>query len=244
MCLLLVQSKPESKILDAGCGPGTITSSMAALIPTSLVVGVDFSESVIEKARAQSNLPPNCSFQAADITSLPFEDGSFDVVYTSQVLCHISAATSALVELRRVCKPGGFVACREGDIPATMIFPSTSALKSWKEAMIKTALQNKCDPAFGRALISLALDAGFDSTDIDFSIGAIKYAGTKEADFWGNTMAARVMEDHIWREKAMQSGIVEADFPTMRDGWLAFAQDNAAVFAMPCGQVICTKREE
>jgi SAM-dependent methyltransferase len=99
--------KPDSIVLDAGCGPGTVTSSIASIVPDGQVIGVDAVETAINKARAQPDLPSNCTFEVADITALPYKDNHFEAVYTSQVLAHIPEAVRAIVELRRVCKPGG-----------------------------------------------------------------------------------------------------------------------------------------
>ena len=58
------------------------------------------------------------TFEVADLFALPFADGSFDVVHAHQVLQHVADPVAALVEMRRVCRPGGLVAARDGDYPA------------------------------------------------------------------------------------------------------------------------------
>lgn len=57
----IAYSKLDSTILDVGCGPGTITSSLTILIPSGHCTGTDSSTAVIEKAREQQSLPSNCS---------------------------------------------------------------------------------------------------------------------------------------------------------------------------------------
>jgi SAM-dependent methyltransferase len=231
--------EPDSIVLDAGCGPGTVTSSLATLIPAGQVVGVDAVETAVNKARAQPSLPSNCTFDVADVTALPYEDNHFDVVYTSQILAHIPEAVEAIVELRRVCKPGGFVALREGDLPATIIHPSIQALKQWQAIKIDVGLQSRCHPSAGRMLLGWALEAGFTESQIDYTVGSLTYSGDQR-QFWGNAMAERIfLSDGIWREHATGMGVSEAEFDAMHQGWLAFAADPAAVFSMPCGQVIC-----
>lgn len=232
--------KSDSIVLDAGCGPGTVTSSLATLVPAGQVVGVDAVETAINKARAQPNLPSNCTFEVADVTALPYKDNHFDVVYTSQVLAHIPEAVKAIVELRRVCKPGGFVALREGDLPATIIHPTTEALKQWQAIKIDVGLRSNCHPSAGRMLLGWALEAGFDESQITYTVGSLTYSGSQRR-FWGNAMAERLLSDDTWYEHASAMGVTQADFEAMRDGWLAFADDPAAVFSMPCGEVICWK---
>jgi ubiquinone/menaquinone biosynthesis C-methylase UbiE len=77
--------KKDSKVLDAGCGPGTITSSLATLLQEggATVIGVDVSETAVERARSQPELPTNCSFVVADISALPYPDASIPVLQRS-----------------------------------------------------------------------------------------------------------------------------------------------------------------
>jgi len=234
--------RPDSIVLDAGCGPGTVTSSLATLIPNGQVTGVDAVETAINKARAQPDLPPNCTFEVADITALPYEDNHFDIVYTSQVLAHIPEAVKAISELRRVCKPGDFVALREGDLPATIIHPSSEALEQWQAIKIDVGHRSNCHPNAGRKLIGWALEAGFTESQISYTVGSLTYCGSQR-QFWGNTMAERIVTDDIWREHASGMGVKEDEFDVMKEGWLAFAADPAAAFSMPCGEVVCVKEQ-
>lgn len=55
----LQHPKPDSIVLDAGCGPGTVTSSLATIIPNGQVIGIDAVETAVKKARVQPNLPSN-----------------------------------------------------------------------------------------------------------------------------------------------------------------------------------------
>ena len=99
--------KPDFHVLDAGCGPGSITTSIAAFVPDGRVVGVDNAEGALAKAKSQCDIPKNVEFKTASMLSLPFDDNIFNVVYTSQSLVHIPDVSTAFKELRRVCKPGG-----------------------------------------------------------------------------------------------------------------------------------------
>lgn len=174
------------------------------------------------------------------MTALPYEDNHFDVVYTSQVLAHIPAAVEAITELRRVCKPGGFVALREGDLPATMIHPLNDGLKQWQQLKTDVALRSNCHPSAARLLLGWALQAGFAESQITYTVGSLTYYGSQRK-FWGDTMAERLVSDHTWNEHAMSMGVTQAELEGMRQGWVAFAADPAAVFSMPCGQVVCRK---
>jgi SAM-dependent methyltransferase len=119
---VLPHLKPTFSILDIGCGPGTITSGFATYVPEGSVTGIDTTTQVISEATERlSSLTPqpaNVTFEVGNVLDgLRFPDASFDVVFCSQTLVHIVEPVKALKEMRRLCKPGGFVAAREGDMP-------------------------------------------------------------------------------------------------------------------------------
>jgi len=77
-------SKPHSgtKVIELGCGPGFYSRNLALRFPQLVVLGVDRSESQLRSARqrASARNVANCLFQRVNALSLPFEEGSFDVV--------------------------------------------------------------------------------------------------------------------------------------------------------------------
>jgi SAM-dependent methyltransferase len=86
------------RVLDAGCGDGTISSLVAA----PEVVCVDQSPAAVEAARARG-----LDARVADVQALPFQNGEFDVVMCNHVLYHVPDRDRALGELVRVLRPGG-----------------------------------------------------------------------------------------------------------------------------------------
>ena len=87
---------PPARTLDVACGTGFMTRHLRGD-----VVGLDQSSSMLEVARAQA---PNAEFLAGDALELPFEDGSFDRVFTSYFYCHLEEDERRhfLSEARRV----------------------------------------------------------------------------------------------------------------------------------------------
>lgn len=79
--------KPTDRLLDCGCGPGTLTCDFAALLTEGSVVGVEVAEGVLAQARATAEERGlrNVIFEVADGMKLPYDEGSFDVVYAHQV---------------------------------------------------------------------------------------------------------------------------------------------------------------
>ena len=94
------------KVLDCGCGPGAISVGLAEAVgPAGHVTGVDFGESQIAVAKARAR--PNLTFRVASVYELPFEDSTFDLVFSHALFEHLAEPTRGVTEIRRVLRPGG-----------------------------------------------------------------------------------------------------------------------------------------
>ncbi len=113
----LLQLRPGMKVLEAGCGLGDDAFRMARLVtPGGLVVGLDVSNVMIEKARQNelaAQLP--VEFQMGDIKALPFPDNSFSRCRIDRVLQHIPQPQKAVTELVRVLEPDGLLLAYDND---------------------------------------------------------------------------------------------------------------------------------
>ena len=80
------------KLLDLGCGPGTITLGLAQAVAPGQVTGIDHDSVHIETATALTAERDvnNVSFQVGDALALPFEDDCFDAVFENNVFIHLS----------------------------------------------------------------------------------------------------------------------------------------------------------
>ncbi|KIN65421.1 Methyltransferase [Sulfitobacter noctilucae] len=93
---------PDTRVLDAGCGPGYVAA--AAKLLGAEAEGIDFSKGMVEQAIARF---PAIQFAVADVENLPMADGVFDAVLSNFVLFHVTDPQLAMAEARRVLKTGG-----------------------------------------------------------------------------------------------------------------------------------------
>jgi SAM-dependent methyltransferase len=101
--------KPGDKVLDVATGTGWTARNCARF--GAEVVGVDFSEGLLDAARELSDhVRPPIRFQLADAENLPFEDATFDGVISTFGVMFAADQKRAAAELARVCKPGGRLA--------------------------------------------------------------------------------------------------------------------------------------
>ncbi|MBI4311482.1 MAG: methyltransferase domain-containing protein [Chloroflexi bacterium] len=106
----LAAPAPGEKVLDVGCGTGTLAIAIKPRVGAGEVHGIDASPEMIEVAKKKSAKDrSDIDFQVSLIEALPFSDASFDLVTSSLMLHHLPDGLQAkgLVEIRRVLKPGG-----------------------------------------------------------------------------------------------------------------------------------------
>ncbi len=107
----LAGSSAGERVLDVGCGPGSLTVALKASVgPSGSVHGVDASPEMIEVARRNaSKAGAEVNFQVGLGEALPFPDGTFDLVVSQLAIHHLpdDLKPSAFGEMHRVLKPGG-----------------------------------------------------------------------------------------------------------------------------------------
>jgi len=160
------------RVLDLGCGPGSITLGLAEAVAPGEVVGVDFQPAQVAQAQALSAARGvmNVRFEVADVYRLPFPDGSFDAVFAHAVLMHLREPVRALVEVRRVLRPGGIVGVRDSDWGGRIHAPATRLLEQWYALTVRVRQLNGGDPFMGRHHRRLLLEAGFARAEATVSV--------------------------------------------------------------------------
>ncbi len=162
---LLPYLRPGMRVLDFGCGPGTVSVGLAKAVEPGELHGIDMEESQIEAAKsvAEFQRQPNTHFQVADVANLPYEDGYFDVAYCHQVLMHIPDTAEALAEVKRVLKPGGIIACREMITQASFTQPDYGVINRAWDMYEDLLAAGDGHPQMGKELKKHLVLAGFEN---------------------------------------------------------------------------------
>ena len=225
-------------LLDVGCGPGSITADLAALVEPGPVTGLDRSEDVVARARkmAAGRGLSNLEFAAGNVYDLDFPDGTFDVVHAHQVLQHLADPVAALREMRRVTVPGGLIAVREADFHGMSWYPELPELADWMDTYQAIARGNGAQPDAGRRLISWVLEAGF--TEFEASASHWLYATAERRAGFGGGWAERVLHS-AFADQALDRGLCDAaGLRRLAGGWRKWSQAPDGWFLLPSGEIL------
>jgi SAM-dependent methyltransferase len=161
------------RLLDCGCGPGSITLGLATAVAPADAIGVDRSARAIELANALTKAQgvANASFREADVHALPFESETFDAVFAHALLQHLPDPQRAVTEMARVLKPGGVIALADFDYGGCLLWPRDSMLDLAADLMGKLHAADGRSPYVGRTLASLLHAAGLERVTPRASVG-------------------------------------------------------------------------
>ena len=160
---LLPYLRPGLRLLDFGCGPGTISVGLAEAVHPGVLHGIDVEASQIEMAQAAATAGghSNMRLRTGDVTELPFEDDFFDVCHGHAVLTHVPDTHAALAEIRRVLKSGGLLGSREVICASSFFEPDVNGLNGAWETFAELLEANGGHAQIGRQLKGELQEAGF-----------------------------------------------------------------------------------
>ena len=238
---LLPSLKPDMTILDIGCGPGTLSADLATFVPQGKVIGLENAPAVLETARAIASQRgiANIEFVEGDVHNLAYPDNTFDVVHAHQVLQHVANPVHALKEMRRVAKPGGFVAAREADMLACFWYPESKGLTAYQKLYDRVYHSTGGEPNAGRRLHVWARLAGFEKHHVKATGGSWCYNTPEEASWWGGLQADRILSSNF-AEMAVSGGFTtEQELKQFSSAWREWSKDQDAWYYIPHGEIIC-----
>lgn len=158
----------ESRVLEAGCGVGSQTITLAANNPDSIFMSVDISASSVAEAKRKIEAAglKNVRFGQADIFNLPFDQESFDHIFVCFVLEHLSGPVEVLRILKDLLKPGGSITVIEGDHGSTYFYPESREAYSAIQCQVELQRRAGGNANIGRELYPLLTAAGFNSVKV------------------------------------------------------------------------------
>ena len=238
---LLPYLRPGLRVLDFGCGPGTITVGLARVVAPGTVHGIDKEESQVYLARslAAEQGVDNAVFDVANVLDLPFEDDYFDLVCCHNVLIEVPDTRAALAEIRRVMKPGGIIGCREMICRSSFTHPDFGVLQHAWRIFEDVLVTDRGHPNIGRDLKGQLLAAGFTgvkaSASFDFFATPADVAFIYE--FATNWFLSPEMTD-----AAIQYGATtEAEGARISKAYNMWKDDPGAFCALAFGEAIAAK---
>ena len=197
------------RVLEAGCGVGAQTVTLARNSPAALILSVDISPVSIAEAErkvAAAGLT-NVRFQLADIFNLPFGPGSFDHVFVCFVLEHLSQPLDALQALKGILRKGGTITVIEGDHGSAYFHPDSEAAHKAIQCQVELQRRAGGNANIGRELYPLLCRAGFNSVRV--SPRLVYVDGSKPNFIDGFTKKTFTAMIEGVRELALKTGIVD-----------------------------------
>jgi SAM-dependent methyltransferase len=198
-----------SSVLEAGCGVGAQTLTLARKSPEARITSVDLSEVSLAQAKRDVDAAglTNVQFQQADILALPHEAASFDHVFVCFVLEHLVRPIEALDALRAVLRPGGTITVVEGDHGSAYFYPDSEA--AHEAIRCQVALQRAAggNAMIGRELHPLLTTAGFSEVRVSPRMVYVDSSKPELVDAFTKKTFTAMIEGV--RDSALQAGIID-----------------------------------
>jgi len=233
--------KPGMRLLDVGCGPGSITSGFAQRVAPGEAIGIDTSADVIATAKSLAPVTArNLSFEVGSIYEPRFAAGTFDAVFAHQVLQHLRHPVDALRQMRALLAPGGVLGVRVLDWGSTIFYPESEAMRRFLALHFDLARRNGAEPNAGRHLRRWFREAGFGETRVTTSTesDADAHATRERAE-----MFAELMLRSSLAHRALECGLAtRSDLEGIAAAWREWGRDPDAFFCFSHTEVVAWKR--
>lgn len=234
--------QPGMRLLDLGCGPGTITSGLARHVAPGETIGIDPSAKAIETARSLAQHPAEggLEFETGDIYRPRFGIEAFDAIFAHQVLQHLPQPVEALKQIWALLKQGGIVGVRDVDWGSTTFYPDNQGMRRFLTLYCDLARRNHAEPQAGRQLRRWFREAGFRDCKVTTSTGS--YADAVATREWGESYAERTLSSNI-SERSLELGIAtRAELEDIAAAWRNWGRNQDAYFCFAHTEVVAWKR--
>jgi len=231
-----------SQVLEAGCGVGAQTITLARNSPNAHITSIDISESSVAEAkkRIEGAGFTNVNFQQGDIFNLAFDLESFDHIFVCFVLEHLARPLEALNFLKNYLKVGGTITVIEGDHGSTYFYPDNDAAHRAIQCQVELQKRDGGNANIGRELYPLLNAAGFSSIHVSPRMVYVDSSKPRFVEgFTKNTFTAMI---EGVRESSIEAGLI--DEKTFDDGikGLYRTTETDGVFCYTFFKAIATKQ--
>jgi ubiquinone/menaquinone biosynthesis C-methylase UbiE len=201
---------PGSFVLEAGCGIGAQTVTLAKNSPGASIVSIDISENSVAQAERMVRAAglTNVRFQQGDIFDLPYAPQSFDHVFVCFVLEHLKEPSVALPKLRSYLRYGGTITVIEGDHGSAYFYPNSEAAQAAIRCQVELQSRAGGNALIGRSLYPLLIAAGF--TEVRVSPRMVYVDAGKPALVDGFTKRTFTAMIEGVRKSAIAEGIIDS----------------------------------
>ena len=223
----------RDRVLDVGCGPGSITIGVAEVAGHVIGVDLDAADFALARAYAAEHRIDNVEYRAGNVYELDFADASFDVCTLFAMLETLDDPLAGLAEVRRVLKPGGLVAASSIEYGGLILHgPDEPLLRRFYELRLQL-WETQGDVHFyrGRELRGLLLRAGF--REVEAFTSYISYGTEERVRTFGLGRAADC-EDEWYVDGLTRHRLADEDeIDALKQAWMRWAgsPDSFAAFA-------------
>lgn len=205
-----------SRVLEAGCGVGAQTVTLARNSPDAKITSVDISEASVTEAKKRTTAAglTNVQFQHADIFDLPYDLDAFDHIFVCFVLEHLPQPVQALRALKKYLRHGGTITVIEGDHGSAYFYPDSEAAHKAIQCQVELQRQTCGNSMIGRELYPLLHSAGFSSVRVSPRMVYVDSSKPELVEGFTKKTFTAMIEGV--RESALESGLI--DQPTFDKG--------------------------
>jgi SAM-dependent methyltransferase len=197
-----------SSVLEAGCGVGAQTVTLAQSSPEARITSIDISESSLAEARGRAERAgvTNVEFRQADVFELPFEPEAFDHVFVCFLLEHLSWPVTALERLRDLLRPGGTITVIEGDHGSAYFHPDSEAAHDAIRCQVELQAAAGGDANIGRRVYPLMTEAGLEGVQVSARMVYVDATRPELVDGFTRKTFTAMIEGT--REDALAAGLI------------------------------------